>query len=352
MLPLDKLIRKNIRQMKPYSSARGEFTGDASVFLDANENPYNEPYNRYPDPLQRKLKLRIAEIKGTLPEYIFLGVGSDEPIDLLMRAFCEPALDSILTLDPTYGMYEVAANTNNVTCKKVLLDNNFDIDIDKLKAATDDTVKMIYLCSPNNPTGNLLNRNKIINILNWFQGIVVLDEAYIDFVPESGFISELEKYPNLVILQTFSKAWGMAGLRLGMAFASPDIIAVLNKIKYPYNINALTQKTALELISDTSNRDKWVSDLLQSREYLTAEIQKLPYVNRIYPSDANFILVKTDDPQALYNYLTAGGIIVRNRNSISLCAGCLRITVGCAQENEVLVSALKQYPADKCYSCN
>lgn len=329
--------------MKPYSSARDEFKGEASVYLDANENPYNFPYNRYPDPLQQKLKAQISKIKGVVPECIFLGVGSDEPIDLMIRAFCEPHVDNIVMLDPTYGMYHVAAEVNAVESNYVELDSTFDIQADKILEACNEHTKLIFLCSPNNPTGNSLNPKEIVKIIEHFPGIVILDEAYIDFSVQKSFTEKLSSYPNLVILQTFSKAWGMAGIRLGMAFAAKEIIAVLNKIKYPYNINALTQEHALKALEKNHEVKTIVKELLAERDKLMADLPAITCIKKVYPSDANFILVQTDDANDIYNYLINKGIVVRNRNNISLCLGCLRITVGTAQENKTLIDSLKNY---------
>lgn len=348
MFDLSTLIRDNIKRMKPYSSARGEFQGEASVFLDANENPFNNPYNRYPDPLQRKLKQQISLLKGVPEGSIFLGNGSDEPIDLLIRAFCEPGLDTMVTLDPTYGMYEVAANTNNVECRKVLLDEDFQMDLPAVKAAVGSETKLIFLCSPNNPTGNLLRKEQMLSLAEWFHGIVVVDEAYIDFAPGHSLLSGLANYPNLVVLQTFSKAWGLAGIRLGMAFASESIIAILNKIKYPYNVNVLTQKVALEMLGSVQQHDQWVDELLTGRDMLSNQLRTLPYVRKVFPSDANFLLLRVDDPLSVYRYLMQNGIIVRNRHSVSLCAGCLRITIGSPSENDALLSAMRAFPLDRC----
>ena len=327
----------------PYSSARDDFQGDASVFLDANENPFNAPYNRYPDPLQRKLKDKIADIKGVKTENIFLGNGSDEPIDLIIRAFCEPGIDNIVSIDPTYNMYKVAADINNVEYRKVLLSENFELDASKVLEATDKNSKLIFLCSPNNPTGNYLNEAEVEKIITKFSGIVVLDEAYIDFSTKIGFLGKLNNFPNLVILQTFSKAWGLASIRLGMAFASKSIITYLNKIKYPYNINVLTQQFALEALEKSNEKEDWVQLILNNKTILEEELELVNVVKKIYPSDSNFILVKVDDPLMVYNYLVENKIIVRNRSSVSLCAGCLRITVGTQDENDLLLKALKKF---------
>ena len=333
-------MRPNIRAMQPYSSARDEFHGSASVFLDANENPYNAPYNRYPDPMQWTLKARISEIKGVPVASIFLGNGSDEPIDLLLRAFCEPGKEKMLTTDPTYGMYQVAAEVNNVACVKVPLRDDFSLDLPALLARIDDATKLIYLCSPNNPTGNSLGHDAIREVLRRFRGIVVVDEAYIDFSAGPSFLRELGEWPNLVVLQTLSKAWGCAAIRLGMAFASPEIIGVLNKIKYPYNVNLLTQEKALELL-DEDRMHRQLAQILQERTRLRRDLSAIPLVRRIYPTDANFLLVDVGDADGVYHKLVEEGIIVRNRNRVTLCRGCLRITVGTPEEDDRLLEALK-----------
>lgn len=338
---LQQLVRKNVWNMKPYSSARDEFKGEASVFLDANENPLNDKYNRYPDPLQWSLKQKIAKVKNIAPENIFLGNGSDEPIDLVIRIFCEPRIDNIVAVDPTYGMYQVCAEVNDVEYRKVLLNENFDLDAQKLLEKTDRNTKLIFLCSPNNPTGNLLSREEIKKVLDSFAGIVVLDEAYIDFASEATWLNDLEKYPNLIILQTFSKAWGLAAVRLGMAFASAEIIKLFNKVKYPYNVNILTQNFVGDELDKLELRKQWIATLLEGRNYLINELTKLTFVEKIYPTDANFILVKVEDANSLYKQLADKGVIVRNRNSVSLCAGCLRITVGTDKENEMLIKTLR-----------
>jgi histidinol-phosphate aminotransferase len=340
---LNRLIRKNILDLQPYSCARDEFKGEASVYLDANENPYNSPLNRYPDPLQLKVKEKLSEIKKVPVENIFLGNGSDEPIDLLFRAFCEPKMDNVVAIEPTYGMYKVSAAINDVEYRKVLLDENFQFSADKLLAATNTFTKIIWLCSPNNPTGNSLSRKEIIKLLNGFDGIVVLDEAYIDFTSKDSFSNHLTNFPNLVILQTMSKAWGSAAIRLGMAFASTEIIAVLNKIKYPYNINILTQNQALKALKNETQVKDWVKILLDERTALINNLKELNFVQYIYPSDANFVLVKVDDANAVYQYLVEKSIIVRNRNTVSLCAGCIRITVGTPEENCILMEELSKF---------
>jgi histidinol-phosphate aminotransferase len=337
-----KLVRKNILEMKPYSSARDDFKGDADIFLDANENPYPSPYNRYPDPLQWKVKERLSLIKGVKPEQMFLGNGSDEAIDLLIRAFCEPHEDSILITEPTYGMYAVCANVNAVPIRTVLLDKDFDLDLEQMLSVDDKNLKLVFLCSPNNPSGNLMSRSRILSLLERFQGLVVIDEAYIDFANAQSFTKELENYPNLVILQTFSKAWGLAGLRLGMCFASPEIIGILNKIKYPYNVNVETQQLVLEAMDHEDQTKLVVSTILKERERLANELLALAITGTVYPSDANFLLVRVQDAPATYHYLMDQGIIVRDRSSVKLCDGCLRITIGTPQENNGLISALKK----------
>jgi len=338
----DALVRDNVRRMKPYSSARDEFSGEADVFLDANENPYPSPFNRYPDPLQAAVKRALSPLKGVTPEQIFLGNGSDEAIDLLIRAFCEPNRDGIIITEPTYGMYAVCANVNAVRIVSITLDEHFDLDLSKFPSLNDPTLKIIFLCSPNNPSANLLNRARITQLLEEFQGLVVVDEAYIDFTAEPSFTSELSTYPNLVILQTFSKAWGLAGLRLGMCFASKDIIAILNKIKYPYNVNIRTQELALEALSNKDQKDRWVKEILKERARLIDALQGLAITLKIFPSEANFVLVRVSDAHGIYKQLMNLGIIVRDRSNVKLCDNCLRITVGTPHENDKLIEVLKQ----------
>lgn len=339
---LDKLLRNNIKALKPYSSARDEFSGEAEVFLDANENPFNAPYNRYPDPLQWAVKGKIAELKNIAPEKIFLGNGSDEPIDIIFRAFCEPGVDNMVSIDPTYGMYQVAADINNVEVRKVKLNEDFGFSAQKLLDATNLYTKAIFVCSPNNPTANLLDKSEIVKLLTGFDGLIVVDEAYIDFAPESSLLPELDNYPNLIVLQTFSKAWGMAGIRLGMAFARPEIIRVFNKVKYPYNINILTQQKALELLDNSQEKEEWVKTIVDERAKMVKKLFKLSFVQVVYPSDANFILVKMHDARGIYEYLTEQKIIVRDRSKIALCDDCLRITIGSPKENKKLRKALKE----------
>lgn len=343
MFDLEKIIRPNIKQMKPYSSARDEYKGQEGVFLDANENPFNNPYNRYPDPLQNDLKEKLAGIKKVDPSQIFLGNGSDEAIDLLIRAFCEPGKDSVLSLNPSYGMYQVAADTNAVEFRTVTLNPDFTLDINKLKATIDSTVKLIFICSPNNPSGNQFHKEDIISILTDLNGLVVVDEAYIDFSSGSSFLSELNEYCNLVVLQTFSKAWGLAGIRLGIAYASKEIIAILNKIKYPYNVNVLTQKVALEALHNLKTKEKWVNTILLQKEFLIQKLRNLKVVEHIYPSEANFILVKVKKSGELFNFLINKQIITRNRSKVALCEGCIRITVGTEMENRILVETISEF---------
>lgn len=343
MKALKQLVRPNIWNLKPYSSARDEYSGsEASIFLDANENPYNSPYNRYPDPLQMGLKLKIAAIKEVAPKSIFLGNGSDEAIDLAFRIFCEPGIDNVAAIAPTYGMYQVCANINDVEYRNVLLDTNFQLSADKLLAATDGHTKLIFLCSPNNPTGNNLEYSEIKKLIETFDGIVILDEAYNDFSDEPSFLGQLEHYPNLIVLQTFSKAWGCAAIRLGMAFASTEIIGLFNKVKYPYNVSELTQRQAMEEILRYSDKDAWVDILKKERLYMEKQLAILPCVTKIFPSDANFLLVCVTDATRIYAYLVDKGIIVRNRNNVQLCGNCLRITVGTRTETDTLIKTLKE----------
>jgi histidinol-phosphate aminotransferase len=341
-IDINALVRRNVLNMKPYSSARDDFHGEAEIFLDANENPYPSPYNRYPDPLQWRVKEKLAALKGVSPTQIFLGNGSDEPIDLIIRAFCEPHQDSVMITEPTYGMYKVCAEVNAVNVQPVLLTPEFDLDLEAIPNTFDATTKVIFLCSPNNPSGNLLSHDRILEVLKRFYGLVVIDEAYIDFAKSNSFIRELKKYPNLVVLQTFSKAWGLAGLRLGMCFASNEIISILNKIKYPYNVNIRTQELALDALENAYRKDIWVDEILKEKDTLAAELNSLALVDKIFPSDANFVLVRVKDAQSVYQYLMDRGIIVRDRSRVNLCYNCLRITVGTPEENKKLIEALKQ----------
>jgi len=344
MKPLEQLVRKNIWSLAPYSSARDEYSGkEAHVFLDANENPYNAPYNRYPDPLQRDVKKMLERVKGVPSENIFLGNGSDEAIDLPYRIFCEPGRDNVVSIAPTYGMYQVCADINDIECRQVLLDDNFLLHADAVLKACDEHTKIIWLCSPNNPTGNSLDRDEILKVVEGFDGIVIVDEAYIDFAQQLSLRQELPTHPNLIILQTMSKAWGSAAIRLGMAFASKEIIAIYNKVKYPYNVNLLTQQQAMEMLKDPFEVDKTVKIILQERNRLMQAFRELPLCEQIYPTDANFFLARVTDAKRIYDYLVDKGIIVRNRSRIQLCQNCLRITIGTRTENNELLSALRQY---------
>ena len=343
MKTLKELTRPNVWALKPYSSARDEYSGaEASVFLDANENPFNSPYNRYPDPLQRELKTLISSLKGVKEESIFLGNGSDEAIDLVFRAFCRPGVDNVVAIEPTYGMYKVCAEVNDVEYRPMLLDVYFQMKAKELLSGIDENTKAVFICSPNNPTGNSLCRAEIEKVLASFGGLVIVDEAYIDFSTSPSLLEDLEKYPNLIVLQTFSKAWGCAAIRLGMAFASPEIIAIFNKIKYPYNVNLLTQKEAVRLLQEPEKVQAWVDTLLEERGRVMKEFAKLPINIRVYPTDANFFLAKVVDAKVLYDYLVSCGIIVRNRTNVALCKDCLRITIGTKEENDALLAALSE----------
>lgn len=343
MWKIEDLVRKNIVDLSPYKCARDEFSGDAAVFLDANENPYNSPYNRYPDPLQRKLKQRISLVKGVPADCIFLGNGSDEAIDLCYRVFCEPARDNVVAMAPTYGMYRVAADINNVEYRPVSLEDDFSLNAEKLLAAVDGDTKLIFLCTPNNPTANLLDRGEVEKVINGFDGMVVIDEAYSDFTKQATFRDELQKYPNIIVLNTFSKAWGCAAIRLGMAFAMPQVIEYFNKVKYPYNINTLTQEEADKMLSRRYDVDKWIGIIIEERDRVMEAVSILPYCTKVYPSNANFFLAKFNNADKLYRYLAECGIVVRNRSRVTLCGECLRITVGSQVENSQLLSAMRKY---------
>ena len=312
------------------------------MFLDANENPYNNPYNRYPDPLQTEVKAAISKVKGVPAGNIFLGNGSDEAIDLPYRCFCRPGIDNVVAIEPTYGMYKVCADINDVEYRPVLLDENYQMSADRLLAACDDNTKLIWICSPNNPTGNNIVREEIVRVIEGFEGIVIVDEAYSDFSTQQTLRSELLKFPNLIVLNTMSKAWGCAAIRLGMAFASEEIIGLFNKVKYPYNVNLLTQRQALEALQDPFEVDKWVRVLKLERDRMIEAFKLLPTCEQVYPTEANFFLAKMTDAQGIYNYLVDRGIIVRNRTRIQLCNNCLRITVGTKTENNELIAALRQ----------
>jgi len=344
---VEGLLRPHIKNIKPYSSARDEYTGMEGVFLDANENPFGSVagglYNRYPDPYQKEVKDKLAKIKGIGPEYIFLGNGSDEPIDLLVRMFCEPGKDNIIITPPTYGMYQVSADINHIEVLSCPLEEGFHLNAEKVLQLQNGNTKIIFLCSPNNPSGNSLRKEEILKVIEGSQAIVVLDEAYIDFSKEESFVPLVKKYNNLVVLQTFSKAWGLASLRLGMAFTNGEIIKYLNKIKPPYNINGATQQLALLALANYDKKDKMVADILNFRKALEMELSGLPFVHKVYPSEANFLLVKMDNPVKVYQYLIDHKIIVRDRSKVMLCEGSLRITVGTKEENEKLIAALKNY---------
>lgn len=351
---LHKLVRDNIKNLKPYSSARHEFTGKASVFLDANENAYGSPgsssfgeagvrFNRYPDPLQWQLKFQLARIKGVPAENIFIGNGSDEVIDLAYRIFCDPAKDNVIVCPPTYGMYEVSANINDVAIKKVNLTTGFQLDVDGILEAVDADTKLIFICSPNNPTGNNMRKEDVEMILNNFPGIVIIDEAYINYSKQKTFIQELTEYPNLIVMQTLSKAWGLAALRLGLCYASMDIIDLYNKVKPPYNINEASQQLGLEALQDTETVNAWIKEVVQQKDLLVQRLTVFSFVEKVHPSDANFILVKVNDANRLYDHLCANEVIVRNRSKEMHCENCLRITIGTPEENQRLIELLNQY---------
>lgn len=344
-MDIKNLQRENIKNLRPYSTARDEYKGQASVYLDANENSFGSPlpenFNRYPDPLQLDVKEAISKIKGVPIENTFLGNGSDEAIDLLFRAFCNPGKDNVVILPPTYGMYEVSANINDVEVRKVNLLPNFQLDLEGIAAAIDENTKLIFICSPNNPTGNSIIRTDIETVLANFSGLVIIDEAYINFAKQRTFIQELTEYPHLVILQTFSKAWGLAGLRLGMAFASSAVIDILNKVKAPYNISQSTQDLALAALQNVAQVNAWIKLTVTQRELLSQNLGQLEMVRKVYPSDANFILVEVENAAGIYGALVEQGIIIRDRSKVTLCDGCLRITVGTEEENQILLSALQ-----------
>jgi histidinol-phosphate aminotransferase len=348
MFNLESIIRKNIFNLVPYSSARDEYQGKEGIFLDANENSLGSPvegnHNRYPDPYQLQLKKKISGVKGLLPENILLGNGSDEAIDLLYRCFCEPGKDNVIICPPTYGMYEVLANINNVEVRNInLIPETFQLDTPKILEAIDENTRLFFVCCPNNPTGNGVKWNDIKQVLEKINGIVVVDEAYINFASYRSLIPELLNYPNLVILQTLSKAWGLAALRIGMAFASADIIHVMNKVKAPYNINAMSQEIAMRALDELKQVNEWIKEIVSERKLLEQELIKFSFVLKIYPSEANFLLVKTSDPKKIYEFLSSQNIVVRDRSKVPLCEGCLRITVGKKEENEKLLGVLNEY---------
>ncbi|HNP07536.1 MAG TPA: histidinol-phosphate transaminase [Cyclobacteriaceae bacterium] len=340
---INAITRKNVRELKPYNTARDDFKGVASVYLDANENPFPTEYNRYPDPKQNALKNEISKLKQIDPLQIILGNGSDEIIDLLIRAFCEPGIDNVIIPQPTYGMYSVCAAINNVEVRLPNLSLDFDLDIQNINAYMDDKSKIIFLCSPNNPSGNLLEQDKIKSLLQSFTGIVVLDEAYIDFADNDGWLTSLIDYPNLFLLQTFSKAWGLAGLRLGVGFGSKEIIQILHKIKPPYNINSITQNIALAAVKEGNSTMEWLDTLKNERKILEGLLKQFSFVEKVYPSQTNFLLVKMINAKACHQHLLTKGIIVRDRSSAIHCDNCLRITVGTPNENKELINTLNDF---------
>ena len=342
-MEIRELFRENIRNLAPYSTARDEYAGDLGIYLDANENPYENSYNRYPDPHQKILKRRIAELKSIEVPQIFIGNGSDEAIDLIYRVFCEPRLHNVVSIAPSYGMYEVAAATNDVEFRKVQLGADFELNAGEILAAADENTRAVFLCSPNNPSGNLLDVDEVRKILDRFPGITVIDEAYVDFTGTPGFVPLLAEYPRLVVLQTLSKAWGMAGLRLGLALGAPEIIATMSRVKYPYNINGITQQIVLKQLEDTDSIAREVAEIGAERDRLLAELAALPLIKKVFPSDANFILVRVDEPRKIYDRLIEAGVIVRDRSRIKGCEGCLRITVGTPAENRRLMEILRNW---------
>ncbi|MBR4553673.1 MAG: histidinol-phosphate transaminase [Bacteroidaceae bacterium] len=338
------LVRPNIWHLAPYSSARDEYTGtDANVFLDANENPYNRPNNRYPDPLQRELKKHVSRVKGVPVQNIFLGNGSDEAIDLIFRVFCRPGKDNVVAIEPTYGMYSVCAAINDIEYRRVPLEADFSMRSDQMLNACSKDTKAIFICSPNNPTGNAIDRKEILNICEKFSGIVVVDEAYGDFQRGESLSKSIDKHPNLVVLSTLSKAWGSAAIRLGMAFACEEVISFFNKVKYPYNVNQLTQDEAMAMLGRSEDVDKWIRMILAERPKVMQAVSLLPCCVKVYPTEANFFLVKMTDADAIYQYLCNRGIVVRNRSRVALCGNCLRITIGTHSENSALIAALRQW---------
>ncbi len=343
-MDLNSIVRPNILNLKPYSCARDEYGGgNATVFLDANESPYNSPLNRYPDPLQRELKREIAKVKGVSEDCIFVGNGSDEAIDIIFRIFCIPGTDNVTAIEPTYGMYRVCADINNVEYRAVPLNDDYSLNSERLLAATDRNTKAIFLCTPNNPTGNSLDRGEILKIINRLNGIVVVDEAYGDFSSLPSFREDIKGKNNLIVLNTMSKAWAAAGIRLGMAFADNAIIHLMNKVKYPYNVSRLSQKEALAILKEKERTSNWIKTTLAERERVTRQFSQLPICIRLFPTDANFFLARVTSAQRVYNYLVQRGIVVRNRDKIALCNDCLRITIGNEEENNALIDALKSY---------
>ncbi len=347
MFDLDKLVRKNIKELTPYSSARHEFQAQADIYLDANENSYGSPltqhFNRYPDPLQWELKTALSKIKGVPEKNIMIGNGSDEIIDLAYRIFCEPGIDNVIICPPTYGMYKVSADINNIGVHKVNLNPDFTLNVDGILRACDDNTKLLFICSPNNPTGNSMKRLDIEILLNNFDGIIIIDEAYINFSKQKSFIAELVEYPNLIVMQTLSKAWGLAALRLGLAFAAEDIINLFNRVKPPYNINLSSQQLAVEALKNITRVNDWIKMIVEQKDDLSSALQTFSFVQKIYASDANFLLVKVDDADKTYHHLTQHNIVVRNRHKEVLCENCLRITIGTAKENTTLIETLQVF---------
>ena len=338
---IESLVRANIAALSPYSTARDEYQGELGVFLDANESPYENGYNRYPDPHQKSLKARLSQIKGVEAKNIFVGNGSDEAIDLMFRVFCEPAQDNAVAIAPSYGMYKVSAAINNIEMREVQLGEDFSLPIDALLAECDEHTKLMFICSPNNPTGNSFPRKDILRLAEEFEGMLIVDEAYIDFAEAESLKSEIERYPNIVVLQTMSKAWAMAGLRLGLALADSRVVEIMSQVKYPYNIN----KAALQIVEQLLDEpiDDKVTEIVEQRGVVAEKLAQMPFVGKVYPSDANFVLTKVDDADAIYEHLIADGIIVRNRNRVRGCEGCLRITIGTKEENEKLIKSLERY---------
>ena len=338
---IESLVRANIAALSPYSTARDEYQGELGVFLDANESPYDNGYNRYPDPHQKSLKARLSEIKGIEAKNIFVGNGSDEAIDLMFRVFCEPAEDNAVAIAPSYGMYKVSAAINNIEMRELQLGEDFSLPVDALLGACDQNTKLMFICSPNNPTGNSFPRKDILRLAEEFEGMLVVDEAYIDFAEAESLKSEIERYPNIVVLQTMSKAWAMAGLRLGLALADSRVVEIMSQVKYPYNIN----KAALQIVEQLLDEpiDDKVKEIVEQRRVVAERLAAMPFVSKVYPSDANFVLARVDDADAIYEHLIADGIIVRNRNRVRGCEGCLRITIGTKQENEKLIQSLERY---------
>ena len=350
-IDINKLVRKNIRDLLPYSSARDEYTGTGAVLMDANENPFNEPQNRYPDPLQTELKKKLAGLKGVQSAQIFVGNGSDEAIDLLFRIFCEPGKENVVSISPTYGMYKVCADINNIEVKKALLNEDFSLNTEALLQACDQNTKLLFICTPNNPTSNSFDPDDMLELAAKLDCIVVVDEAYIDFSERESLLSEVVNYPNLVVLQTLSKAWGLAGIRLGMAFSSPEIIRLMNNVKYPYNVNRLTLDFAANALNNEQQKADWVSMILEERKAMIKKLEMYRFVQKVYPSDANFILLKVKNPRQIYNFLVGERIIVRDRSTTELCEGALRITIGSPEENSKLNNALMHYQRKYVESC-